>query len=80
MAAVDGATPVQLSAVARLLEAPRYEVIPVEGDRGEGRGAATRRDRDRDGVAAPRHREDDRRERPRSPGAATVSFPIWPRA
>ena len=31
MAAISGAIRVQSSAVARLLEAPRYEVIPVEG-------------------------------------------------
>src|SRR5674476_1177854 len=31
MSAVNGAVRVQPSAVARLLEAPRYEVIPVNG-------------------------------------------------
>jgi methylenetetrahydrofolate reductase (NADPH) len=31
MSAVGGAVPLQSSAVARLLEAPRYEVIPVSG-------------------------------------------------
>ena len=68
------------SALARLLEAPRYEVIPVHGIEEKVAVLPPGSDRHGDRLAEPRHREDDRRERRVSPRAATVSSPTWPRA
>ena len=77
-------TDVERDAIARLVRAPLFELIPLR-ERARASGCAARRSSDhRDGVAQPRHRGDDRAlrraARPRARGHATPRGAHVPRS